>query len=117
MWYDTTNTIADAQWTLMGLQGYLGAMISKKPMPDAESKQMSDLISKANTEISQWNSKKQDLTNKLADIQSRIDYSAMSPGDADRARANMNGLRTLIEKGDTVTSQMKTTMDMINKYK
>jgi hypothetical protein len=117
MWYDTTNTIADAQWTLMGLQGDLGLLISKRPMTDMERRQMTDRINKANTDISQWNSKKQDLTNKLADIQSRIDYSAMSSDDAARARANMNGLRDLIGRGDIAMSQMKTTLDRINKYK
>jgi SMC interacting uncharacterized protein involved in chromosome segregation len=117
MWYDTTNTISDVQWTLMGLQGDLGLLMSKRPMTDAERQQMMDRINKANTDISQWNSKKQDLANRLSTIQSRIDYSAMSPDDAARARANMNGLRSLVDRGDIAMSQMKTTIDMINKYK
>jgi hypothetical protein len=113
---DVTKTISDAEWTLDKLQGYLGGLIVKKPMTDAERRQLNDLISNANMQISQWDSKRQDMTNKLSDIASR-DYSATLPDDAAMIQTNVIQLRRQINRADIVMSELKTTIERINKYK
>jgi uncharacterized membrane protein len=112
---DVTKTISDAEWTLDRLQVYLGGLIVKKPMTDAERRQLNDLISNANTQISQWGSKRQDVMNKLSDIASQ-DYSATLPDDAARIQTNVIQLRHQINRADIVISEMKTTIERINKH-
>lgn len=112
---DVTKTISDAEWTLDRLQGYLGGLIVKKPMTDAERRQLNDLISNANTQISQWGSKRQDAMNKISDIASR-DYSATLPDDSAMIQTNIIQLRRQINRADIVMSELKTTIERINKY-
>ncbi len=112
---DVTKTISDAEWTLDRLQGYLGGLIVKKPMTDAERRQLNDLISNANTQMSQWGTKRQDVMNKLSDIASR-DYSKSLPDDAAIIQTNIIQLRRQINRADGVMSELKTTIERINKY-
>jgi hypothetical protein len=112
---DVTKTISDAEWTLDRLHGYLGGLIVKKPLTDAERRQLNDLISNANTQMSQWGTKRQDVMNKLSDIASR-DYSASLPDDAARIQTNVIQLRHQINRADIVMSELKTTIERINKY-
>lgn len=112
---DVTKTISDAEWTLGRLHGYLGGLIVKKPMTDAERRQLNDLVSDANTQISRWDSKRQDALNQLSDIASR-DYSATLPDDAAIIQTNIIQLRRQINRADIVMSELKTTIERINKY-
>lgn len=117
VWGDATHTIADAQWTWGSMQGQLAQLQANKPMSDADRKLMGDNIDKANTIISQWGSKKQDLTNRLSTIQSQIGTSGMSSGDVIKANGDIKALQVLMERGDAVVADLKNTSDMLNNYK
>jgi hypothetical protein len=112
---DVTKTISDAEWTLGRLQNYLGGLIVKKPMTDAERRQLNDLISDANMQIGRWDSKRPDVMNKLSNIASR-DYSAALPDDAAMIQTNIIQLRRQINRADAVMSDLKTTIERIDKY-
>lgn len=117
LWTDVSDTTSDAQHTLTGLQGDLAALKSKKPMSDADRQQMGDRINTANTLISQWGSKKQDWMSRLSTIRSQVDSSDASSDDAIKAKGDLESLRLLINQGDAVVSDLKSTVDEINKYK
>lgn len=117
LWNDVSATTSDAQHTLTGLQGDLAALKAKKPMSDADRQQMSDRINKANTIISQWGTKKQDWMSQLSTIRSQVDSSGGSSDDAIKAKGDLESLRLLINQGDGVVSNLKSTVDDINKYK
>lgn len=117
VWDDASRTIADAQWTWGSLQGQLAQLQANKPLSDADRKLMKDNINKANTIISQWGSKKSDLSNRLSTIQSQLATSHMSPGDVVKAKGDVRAIQKLIEQGDKVLADLKNTVDQISKYK
>lgn len=117
VWDDASRTIADAQWTWGSLEGQLAQLQANKPMSDADRKLMNDNINKANTIVSQWGSKKPDLLNRLSTIQSQLDNSRISSDDVIKAKGDVRALQKLIEQGDHVVADLKTTVDQISKYK
>jgi hypothetical protein len=117
VWDDASRTVSDAQWTWGSLQGQLALLEAKKPMSDADRKLMSDNINKANTIISQWGSKKLDLTNRLSKIQTQLGTTSMSSGDKIKASGDVRAIQKLVEQGDHVLANLKNTVDAVNKYK
>jgi uncharacterized protein (UPF0333 family) len=117
VWDDASRTIADAQWTWGSLEGQIAMLQAKKPMSDADRKLMNDNINKANTIISQWGSKKQDLMSRLSRIQTQLGTTSMSSGDTIKASGDVRAIQKLIEQGDHVMADLKNTVDQVNKYK
>lgn len=117
VWSDVSATTSDAQQMLSGLQGDLAALKAKKSRSDTDRQQMSDRIDKANTIIGQWESKKQDWMSRLSTIRSQVDSSASASDDAIKAKGDLESIKLAINQGDAGVAELKSTVDMVNKYK
>jgi hypothetical protein len=114
---DISRTIADAQGMWGSLQSRLVQLQANKPMSDADHKQLNDNINKANTIVSQWGTKKQEIASRLPNIQSSAGTTTLSTGDRIKARGDMRALEVLSQRGDAVIGDLKSTVDQISKYK